>query len=50
MAMLKHLVHLNNAHSRAPLRPKETPRGSGAATVSKAGGRRGQMRGQHFPS
>ena len=25
MRMLKHLVHLNNAHSRAPLRPK-TPR------------------------
>ena len=22
--MLKHLVHLNNAHSRAPLRPRET--------------------------
>ena len=21
--MLKHLVHLNNEHSRAPLRPKE---------------------------
>jgi DNA-binding MarR family transcriptional regulator len=26
VAMLKHLVHLNNAHSRAPLRPKETRR------------------------
>jgi DNA-binding MarR family transcriptional regulator len=24
MAMLKHLVHLNNAHSRAPVRPQET--------------------------
>jgi DNA-binding MarR family transcriptional regulator len=24
MAMLKHLVHLNNAHSRAPLRPAKT--------------------------
>jgi hypothetical protein len=24
MAMLKHPVHLNNAHSRAPLRPTET--------------------------
>jgi hypothetical protein len=22
--MLKHLVHLNNEHSRAPLRPQET--------------------------
>jgi len=24
MQMLKHLVHLNNEHSRAPLRPRET--------------------------
>ncbi len=24
MQMLKHLVHLNNEHSRAPLRPKES--------------------------
>ena len=28
MGMLKHLVHLNNAHSRAPLRGKKTGRGS----------------------
>ncbi len=27
MTMLKHLVYLNNEHSRAPLRPKETRRG-----------------------
>ena len=26
-AMLKHLVHLNNAHSRAPWRPKKARRG-----------------------
>jgi DNA-binding MarR family transcriptional regulator len=26
MRMLKHLVHLNNAHSRAPLRPKQSRR------------------------
>jgi DNA-binding MarR family transcriptional regulator len=35
MRMLKHLVHLNNEHSRAPLRPKESRRpshpGRGAA-------------------
>ena len=30
MAMLKHLVHLNNAHSRAPLRAKETRRSARA--------------------
>ena len=47
MAMLKHLVHLNNARSRAPLRPKASRRRrSAAATAVKASRASGRMRGQ----
>jgi MarR family transcriptional regulator, lower aerobic nicotinate degradation pathway regulator len=46
MEMLKHLVHLNNAHSRAPLRPKESRRRrSAAATAIKASRGAGRLRG-----
>lgn len=38
MQMLKHLVHLNNEHSRAPLRPREEvrPKTRARARTSKA--------------
>ena len=39
MQMLRHLVHLNNEHSRAPLRPRETPAkasGRGQASIVQA--------------
>ena len=37
MQMLKHLVHLNNEHSRAPLRPREArPKRRARAQASKA--------------
>jgi len=47
--MLKHLVHLNNEHSRAPLRPQETRhrRSRSAARPMKAGrAARAAMRAQ----
>jgi DNA-binding MarR family transcriptional regulator len=51
MAMLKHLVHLNNVHSRAPLRPKEIRRrGAGGAKGSvKLARRDGRRKGRHLP-
>jgi MarR family transcriptional regulator, lower aerobic nicotinate degradation pathway regulator len=39
MQMLKHLVHLNNEHSRAPLRPREArpkPNGRGRLSTGQA--------------
>ncbi|HEX4040451.1 MAG TPA: MarR family transcriptional regulator [Xanthobacteraceae bacterium] len=35
MRMLKHLVHLNNEHSRAPLRPKESRRRHSAVASAR---------------
>lgn len=35
MRMLKHLVHLNNERSRAPLRPKESRRRRGAPIAAR---------------
>jgi len=40
MQMLKHLVHLNNEHSRAPLRPKDARHRRRSAVVRPASARR----------
>jgi MarR family transcriptional regulator, lower aerobic nicotinate degradation pathway regulator len=50
MGMLKHLVHLNNEHSRAPLRPREMrpKRGvRGRASIPQALRRRRRQRAHH---
>jgi MarR family transcriptional regulator, lower aerobic nicotinate degradation pathway regulator len=45
MGMLKHLVHLNNEHSRAPLRPREMrPKRSVRASIPQALRRRQRAR------
>ncbi|MGA8078376.1 MAG: MarR family transcriptional regulator [Xanthobacteraceae bacterium] len=46
MRMLKHLVHLNNEHSRAPLRPQESRRRQSGPVMPRDG--RASSSRQHY--